>query len=81
MTDNEIGLQLSPESQALEAERRWHGRKELTMAERSQPDPGALSITPADGYQYGDDHQWGDDKQARLVDRLDQLLNTLAEQR
>jgi hypothetical protein len=50
------------------------------MAERSQPDPGALSITPADGYQYGDDHPWGDDNQKRLVDRLDQLLTKLAEQ-
>jgi hypothetical protein len=43
----------------------------------TQPDPGALSITPADGYQYGDDHPWDGDQQASLVDRLDQLLITL----
>jgi len=46
---------------------------------RSQPDPGALSITPADGYQYGDDHPWSDDKQARLVAHLDKLLDTIAD--
>jgi hypothetical protein len=47
------------------------------VAERSQADPGALSVTPADGYQYGDDHPWNGDKQARLVDRLGKLLDTL----
>jgi hypothetical protein len=54
--------------------------KEIVMAERSQPDPGALSITPADGYQYGDDHPWSHDKQARLVDRLGKLLDTLPDE-
>jgi hypothetical protein len=49
------------------------------MTAKSQPDPGALSITPADGYQYGDDHPWSDDKQGRLVDRLGSLLDTLPE--
>ena len=38
-------------------------------------DPGALSIAPADGYQYGDDHPWDGEKQVSLVDRLEQLLN------
>lgn len=47
------------------------------MPERSQPDPGALSIAPADGYQYGDDHPWSHDKQAHLVDRLGKLIDTL----
>ncbi len=45
----------------------------------SQPDPGALSITPADGYHYGDDHPWSTDKQTGLVAHLDKLLDTLPE--
>lgn len=49
------------------------------MTERSQPDPGALSITPADGYQYGDDHPWNGDQQAGLVAQLGKLLNTLSD--
>jgi len=33
------------------------------MASAPQPDPGALSIAPADDYQYGDDHPWSQDQQ------------------
>ena len=44
------------------------------MPAESQPDPGAVSITPADGYQFGDDHPWSGDKQAGLVAHLDKLL-------
>jgi hypothetical protein len=38
-----------------------------------QPDPGALSIAPADGYQYGDDHPWTGAEQSELVDWLSSL--------
>jgi|HubBroStandDraft_1064217.scaffolds.fasta_scaffold43170_3 hypothetical protein len=50
------------------------------MTARSQPDPGALSIAPADGYQYGDDHPWNSDKQTGLVTRLGKLLDTLTDE-
>jgi hypothetical protein len=39
----------------------------------SQPDPGALPITPADGYQYRDDHPWTGTQQTDLVDWLRSL--------
>jgi hypothetical protein len=52
--------------------------KEAAMAARSQPDPGAVSITPADGYQYGDDHPWDSDKQTGLVAKLAKLLDSLS---
>jgi hypothetical protein len=39
-----------------------------------QPDPGAVSIVPADGYQYRDDHPWTAAKQASLCARLDKLV-------
>jgi hypothetical protein len=42
-----------------------------------QPDPGALSIAPADGYQYGDDHPWTDAEQTELVNWLDSLMTGL----
>ncbi len=41
------------------------------------PDPGALTIAPADGYQYGDDHVWTGADQSRLVDTLDKLMAKL----
>jgi hypothetical protein len=47
------------------------------MAAAPQPDPGALSITPADGYQYGDDHPWTGVQQTELVARLNKLMTTL----
>jgi hypothetical protein len=47
------------------------------VRDTSQPDPGALSISPADGYQYGDDHPWSGDQQAKLVTRLDELIASL----
>jgi hypothetical protein len=45
------------------------------MKSRSKADPGALSIAPPDGYQYGDDHPWDWDeiKQQGLSDQLDKL--------
>ncbi|HET7014964.1 MAG TPA: hypothetical protein VFI65_13700 [Streptosporangiaceae bacterium] len=45
------------------------------MKSRSKADPGALSIAPPDGYQYGDDHPWDWDetKQQGLSDHLDKL--------
>jgi hypothetical protein len=49
------------------------------MTVTPQPDPGALSITPADGYQYGDDHPWSGDQQTGLVAGLDKLMNTLSD--
>lgn len=54
-------------------------RSTRAQSERAQPDPGALSITPADGYHYGDDHPWSSDKQSGLVAHLDKLLDTLPE--
>jgi hypothetical protein len=40
----------------------------------SQPDPSALSIAPADGYQYGDDHpSWTGAEQSQLVEWLGSL--------
>ena len=42
-----------------------------------EPDPGALSMAPADGYQYGDDHPWTGDHQTGLVDWLDSLMTDL----
>ena len=47
------------------------------MAATPQPDPGAVSIMPADGYQYGDDHPWTGAQQTELVARLDKLMATL----
>ena len=47
------------------------------MAATPQPDPGALSIMPADGYQYGDNHPWTGAQQTELVARLDKLMATL----
>jgi hypothetical protein len=44
------------------------------VATPPQPDPGALSIAPADGYQYGDDHPWTGADQTRLASRLDSLM-------
>lgn len=41
---------------------------------KTQPDPGALSIAPADGYQFGDEHPWDKKKQADLVSKLDDVL-------
>jgi hypothetical protein len=46
-------------------------------ATQPQPDPGALSIAPADGYQYGDDHPWTGADQTRLAKRLDNLMADL----
>jgi hypothetical protein len=45
------------------------------MKSRTKADPGALSIAPPDGYQYGDDHPWDWDetKQQGLSDQLDKL--------
>lgn len=45
------------------------------MKSRAKADPGALSIAPPDGYQYGDDHPWDWDetKQQGLSDQLDKL--------
>jgi hypothetical protein len=45
------------------------------LKSRSKADPGALSIAPPDGYQYGDDHPWDWDetKQQGLSDHLDKL--------
>jgi hypothetical protein len=42
-----------------------------------QPDPGALSIAPADGYQYGDDHPWTATEQTELARTLDSLMTGL----
>ena len=47
------------------------------MAAAPQPDPGALSIKPADGYQYGDDHPWTPAEQTGLVEWLDKLRSSL----
>ena len=47
------------------------------VATQPQPDPGALSIAPADGYQYGDDHPWTGADQTRLAKRLDNLMADL----
>jgi hypothetical protein len=44
----------------------------------SRPDPGALSIAPPDGYQYGDDHPWTSADKARLSRHLDRLAADLA---
>lgn len=49
------------------------------MTAAAQPDPGALFITPADGYQYGDDHPWTPDQQTQLVARLDKLMTSLSD--
>jgi hypothetical protein len=48
---------------------------EARMKSRAKADPGALSIAPPDGYQYGDDHPWDWDetKQQGLSDQLDKL--------
>jgi hypothetical protein len=48
---------------------------EAGMKSRSKADPGAISIAPPDGYQYGDDHPWDWDevKQQGLSDQLDKL--------
>jgi hypothetical protein len=45
------------------------------MKSRAKADPGALSIAPPDGYQYGDDHpwDWDENKQQGLSDQLDKL--------
>jgi hypothetical protein len=48
------------------------------MAATPQPDPGALSITPADGYQYGDDHPWTGAQQSGLVAWLDDLMSSIS---
>jgi hypothetical protein len=45
------------------------------MQRKSQPDPGAITITPADGYQFGDDHAWDAQKQAGLVTQLSELIS------
>jgi hypothetical protein len=45
------------------------------MQRKSEPDPGAITITPADGYQFGDDHVWDAEKQAGLVTQLSELIN------
>jgi hypothetical protein len=47
------------------------------MAATPQPDRGALSISPADGYQYGDDHPWTGQEQTGLVAWLDKLMSSL----
>ena len=47
------------------------------MAATPQSNPSALSIDPADGYQYGDDHPWTGADQSRLARRLDDLLDRL----
>jgi hypothetical protein len=47
------------------------------MSAAPQPDPGALSIAPADGYQYGDDHAWTGAQQTGLVARLAKLITSL----
>jgi hypothetical protein len=49
------------------------------MSAAPQPDPGALSITPADGYQYGDDHPWTGVQQTGLVARLAKLITSLSD--
>jgi hypothetical protein len=49
------------------------------MSAAPQPDPGAVSIAPADGYQYGDDHPWTGAEQTRLCVRLDKLMMSLDE--
>lgn len=47
------------------------------MSAAPRPDPGALSIAPADGYQYGDDHPWTGVQQTSLLARLDKLITSL----
>jgi hypothetical protein len=47
----------------------------LAMATPPRPDPGALSIAPADGYQYGDDHLWTGTEQSELCRWLDSLAD------
>ncbi len=44
---------------------------------KSKPDSGALTISPPDGYRYGDDHAWTLDDQAKLVSDLDGLWQDL----
>ena len=44
-----------------------------------QSDPGALSIAPPDGYQYGDDHPWTPEDQSSLVNELRKLKGSLPE--
>jgi hypothetical protein len=53
------------------------GEVQVMSAGPPQPDPGALSIEPADGYQYGDDHPWSGADQTRLAERLDSLMKGL----
>jgi hypothetical protein len=47
----------------------------MPMKSRTQADPGALSITPPDGYQYGDEHpwDWNPAKQAGVSSKLAEL--------
>jgi hypothetical protein len=51
----------------------------VATAAKPKGEPGALSITPADGYQYGDDHPWSGDQQTGLVSRLDKLMSSLGD--
>lgn len=49
---------------------------ELSYAE---PDPGAIIVTPPDGYQYGDDHTFTQADAERLSARLSELASELGE--
>jgi hypothetical protein len=51
----------------------------VVTAPKPHADPGALSIAPADGYQYGDDHPWTGNEQSGLVSRLDKLMSSLSD--
>jgi hypothetical protein len=48
---------------------------------RPAADPAALSIAPADGYQYRDDHPWTGEDQHRLVEWLDKMAQDLDAQK
>jgi hypothetical protein len=40
------------------------------MATNSKPDTDALTITPPDGYHYGDSHDWTKAEQKKLAEDL-----------
>lgn len=40
------------------------------MVAKSNSDAGALTITPPDGYHYGDSHDWTKAEQKKLAEDL-----------
>jgi hypothetical protein len=45
----------------------------------AESDPGVVSIPPADGHHYADNHPWGAKEQTALLTQLEQLEQSMPE--